>query len=227
MEFDENAYWANLQRTIKESAGPTWEYNSIKGFCENGPEKNEAPALIGKYSGTVVVVGTAPCVFDDLKKVPGDCDLMAVGNIGSKLDNLTHWVSIHSECLPLLAEMRLIENYFHGNRPILHGHHWRRQTNESLAEKHPIIYWCIMPKVRGGGAFACQIAIAMGYDRVICAGMPCDDNGSFLGNYTRKTFTPDYVKEKQDAWRICAENPEFKKRVRSVSGFTRELLGSP
>jgi hypothetical protein len=227
MTFNEKAHWDRLRQTISEQSGEHWEHNGISGLCRNGDRKNEAPLQIGKYSGTLVVVGTAPCVYDDLQLVPDNCDRMAVGNIGSKLDNLTHWVSIHSECLVLLAEMRVIENYFHGNIPILHGHHYRRQTNESLAKKHHITYWCTLPKVMGGGPFACQIAVAMGYERIICTGMPSDDRGSFLGSYTLKTFTPEYVEEKQDAWRRCAEIPEFKKRVRSVSGFTKELFGAP
>jgi hypothetical protein len=86
----------------------------------------------------------------------------------------------------------------------------------------------IFPWSRNGGSssmFAVNIATHIfGYDRIILAGVPLDRSGRFYGDPQHdgqagyEGFRP--------AWEAAAARGDLS-HVRSLSGWTRELLGAP
>lgn len=73
------------------------------------------------------------------------------------------------------------------------------------------------------GLFLVQVAILeLGYDRVICCGMPIAE----VGHY----FSPDKWKSAnvyRRGWQKATKDPRLEGRVKSMSGFTRDLVGEP
>jgi hypothetical protein len=219
---DEAVYWDSLRKKIEPNLAPVWHYRGIRG-------KGAEPDLLGAYEGkSLIVIGTAPCVYHDLALITGTHDRMATSTIGLQLDNLTHWAELHTEIIPHFAHIRKVSSYF-SDRPFIHAHHFQRERDASkeMCDRYIDVYWHCYPLTCGSGLFGVEIGIAMGYEQIICAGMPLDDTGSVAGKHTKYRFTSDYVREQHEAWESFAEIPEFKKRVRSVSGFTKELFGPP
>lgn len=220
MPEDDAAYWDGLRERVKPHLPPSWSYRGIRG-------KGKAPKQLGAYEGkSLVVIGSAPCAYDDLQLIPQETDRMAVSMIGLSIGNLTHWADLHTEILPHLVHIRNVSGHFK-DRPVIHAHHLQRHRNinKGMCERYIDTYWNCRPLTVGSGLFGVQIGIAMGYDKVICAGMPLDDTGTVIGRHTRERFTPDTILEQRTVWREFASFPEFKKRVRSVSGYTKELFG--
>jgi len=71
--------------------------------------------------------------------------------------------------------------------------------------------------------FAVLTSLAMGYDRAILAGCPLDENGHW---YFPDSTGPFWNEQDYIAWKKFALSDEAE-RVKSFSGFTREILGAP
>jgi hypothetical protein len=73
--------------------------------------------------------------------------------------------------------------------------------------------------------FAVLTSLAMGYPRIILAGCPLDDKGHWyeLENEITRTI---WDEEDFKAWESFKKQPESA-RVKSCSGFTKDLLGVP
>ena len=73
------------------------------------------------------------------------------------------------------------------------------------------------------GLFATLIGLAMGYRRVALAGVPMDSKGHWY--FGDETYGPKWTMESYQAWLEFAATPGAKKVV-SLSGYTRTILGS-
>lgn len=72
--------------------------------------------------------------------------------------------------------------------------------------------------------FAAMCAVSMGYEKIILAGCPMDQKGHW---YFDESITgPRWSVECFMAWLEFAKQPESK-RVRSMSGYTGQILGQP
>ena len=70
--------------------------------------------------------------------------------------------------------------------------------------------------------YAVRIALALGgADRIVLAGCPLDDGP----HYDSAATISDCLAVYRDGWRRAL--PELRNTVRSLSGWTRELLGEP
>jgi hypothetical protein len=77
-----------------------------------------------------------------------------------------------------------------------------------------------MDSSASSGGYAAKIALEDGFDRVVLAGVPMDTGNHFTRGkpwLQRDSFTKGFQKS----------IPHFAGRVRSVSGWTQELLGAP
>lgn len=78
-----------------------------------------------------------------------------------------------------------------------------------------------MDSSASSGGYAAKVALDDGFERVVLAGVPMETNGSHFARgkpwLQRDSFTIGFEKSV----------PFFAGRVRSVSGWTRELLGCP
>lgn len=82
---------------------------------------------------------------------------------------------------------------------------------------------------KGGGGtsglFGAILALALGYDKVVLAGIPLDDQGHFYDppDKTSGGFKSSFIRNE---WKKVKEI-YFNDRIRSLSGWTREFLGEP
>ena len=197
--------------------------------------EGEPPNLVGKYSGTLLVVGGGRCVFKDIAKYTGDSgtgtftglrrwqesgshDVMAVNDIGQWLTcKIEHWCSLHADHLMNWMTLRR----HHGlncDAIQTHGH------KEKPGIDNP---WPMVPNMGGlSGLYAAMLGVLLGYEKVVLAGIPCDGTGRFYdppdsgGMHGERSIITAW-EENMNCY------PEMKEYVTSLSGYTREVLGGP
>lgn len=191
-----------------------WAYRGIKGG-------GDPPSYLGKYRGNLIIIGGARCVWNDyleLKATGFDGSIMAVNDVGMYFDGpLNHWVSMHASYLAHWVALRKGHSMM--------GHECLTHTRESYPGIR--VYWDIQNYGFESGLFAAQVALCLGYDQIVLCGIPQDGSGHF--------FDPPWInsgehgdKNSLKSFRNIVENaPELRQRVRSMSGFTKELFGGP
>ena len=126
-----------------------------------------------------------------------------------------HWASMHPEHLPHWAAVRRRD--WPGSHIVLHA----PGMDIGIEQAWPLD---IGPGCTG--LFAALIGLAMGYERVVLAGVPEDNLGHF---YDPPGSAGTYMGGDDDAlalWTHCRDEI-FDGRVKSLSGKTREILGTP
>jgi len=181
----------------------------------------ELPGVAGQFSGRLLIVGGARCVWDDIDQLPGRLekwtgDIMAVNDVGQHIHQfIRHWATLHPEYMPGWHAYRYGHNY--GAR----GHVYTHSTKIAAAIQ---FVWDLPLAGGSSGLFAAKIALLMGYEEIVLAGMPMDGSGHF--------FDPPWLDHsglgRADLieWEQARE-VVFGGRVRSLSGKTREILGGP
>lgn len=162
----------------------------------------------------------APRAFSDIHEF---FDIMAVNDAYLALPVVHHLVSYHDELIwpwLMIKGPRFLDNgvwtVAHEPRVVCHS----QRENKGVDR-----VWIFD---EGGGSsslFGVQIALELGYERVICCGVPFDASGRFY-------FPPwqnghDYAGT--DGWETWEKlhGDGTLKNVRSMSGRTRTLLGQP
>ena len=113
----------------------------------------------------------------------------------------------------------------HGYGTGAHVHTHSFASPSSVRHREIDLFWDISFPGGTSGMFGCYIGLAMGYSKIILAGIPMDGTGHF--------FDPPWVgtvELTQDAEKIVwtqAANGLFRGRVKSMSGNTRKWLGEP
>jgi len=201
-----------------------WEHNGIKA-------RGAKPALVGAYDhlrpGGCIVLGTSRKAWTDLDealelfKSERDYDIIAINDIAHQMRRpIAHIVSLHKEILGPLRQIRQVKMqdmehvHTHGHRPY---------------EGVDFVWGSIATSGGTSGLFAVKAAVAMGYSKIVVAGVgidktghyydPEDHNGNGAGVFDEACREPW-----KDLWR---DNPEFKKRVRILSGSLMDLYGRP
>ena len=178
--------------------------------------------FIGKHKGrSVVICGAARCLWDDLATLDLSAHhLCAVNFVPICWTRVfDHWVSVHDD--QHWFDRRSMSIYYCrgealANHCMLHGF----RTDDSQ-----VVRWGFRNEGTSS-LFALRVMLALGYDRIILAGVPLDGSGHFYeppgDARPQDRFGDSYTHE---TWQRAV--PEFADRARSVSGFTRELLGAP
>ena len=191
----------------------------------------------------LLVVGSAPCLHEDLAAARArypDAEIMLVNGACAAVEDAQHVLAGHTEKAEEFARAR--EQAFPFALPWRLHATQRAGKNLIRPEEYPSVtdWWgadCTSGATSAGKA--ALIAFQMGFDRVILIGCPLDGSGYFVGESAgipqlrscQRVGDP----RKQEAATIrrykkrMAELAEttFKGRVFSMSGYTRELLGSP
>lgn len=197
----------------------------------------------------MLVVGSAPCLFDDVRRamsIRPFASLMLVNGACTALENAEHVLAGHEEKAEMFARER--RERFPNAPP------WRLHACCNMkrcswyAERFPSVTdW--HPHEVGVGATsaskAAKLAFILGFDEVILCGCPmnqegyfageaevpqhimCDRIGSFgMSRYGVPVQETRIIKGYREKLKVLAET-EFKGRVFSMSGFTRDCLGEP
>ena len=154
----------------------------------------------------VLVVGSAGCVWDDLRSI-GSMEINAVIAVNKMVRDCplkpTYGASVHHENASLYAREGV---------PFV---------STRFADGVALVY-DQQPFRRGTSAlYAVGFALLTGAAKVIVAGAPIDDSPHY---YPGPGIGHDLAAYR-DPWRQCLDT--IRGRVFSLSGWTRELLGSP
>jgi len=170
-----------------------------------------------------LVLGGASDVWYDLSMWeygtfgrPWEGLIVAANDIGCHWPRpLDHWVTMHAEKLEGWKKTRAEKSY---PRPYAT---WGRLRHSALVDYH------IRPWAAGStGMLAVQIALMLGCQRVVICGMPMTATPHFVesGEFPVNSAWEE-AHLHHDAWERSTKY--FDDHVRSMSGWTRELLGSP
>jgi hypothetical protein len=202
-----------------------WESNGILG-------RDEKPKCAGNFSGTAVVLGSARCIWEDCEKIDfGKVSVIAINNmIMHHKGRVHHGVSLHPEEPPLWRQLRWTNNC-EESHVTTHSHRLPENNDnlppQEFKTRHGLDYLWVIEGGRGGssGLFAAMVGLALGYDKIILAGVPIDGSGHFFDPPGKEVnqFLGQNIKWEWEH----ARDTYFKGRVRSLSGRTKEWLGEP
>lgn len=192
------------------------------------------PKIASTYKGGVVVCGDARCIWDDLERF-GCADKSMRGKVWK---SGWHFMLVNKvvETFPGDAE------HAFSNEPNTLMRFMQARRCEYVREfnvpqqTHSISPGCKWTWPWGGhgtsGLGAVLTALALGYDQVVLAGMPLDD-GPHNGEppWRRSAFASSEAAGPagggMDSHWKTAKQLAFEGKVKSMSGRTRDWLGSP
>ncbi len=164
-----------------------------------------------------IVLGGAVGVWEELSSIMAMLDespvIIGTNHAGRDFPGyLDHWVSYHVELLPMWIEARERA----GLPPA--GAYWSVQRSRPASTTLEVR----RVKNHGGssGLVAVDVALELGCDRVVVCGCPLEMAAAHYDNPASWRDANNYKK----AWRTRQSQMGA---VRSMSGFTREILGAP
>lgn len=182
-----------------------------------------SPIANAKKGQSCLLVGSAPCIFEDLTAVEGWAfdHKTAVNHallvLKTQADS---YCSLHPDWnASMMMVSGLLRGPGRGKFVLAHG-----------AVDHPDVnvVWAFRTQRGTSGLFALRVMLAWGFDKIVLAGLPFDASGHFFDR-PEDPVSPaaEYGVSEKDCrlWREAAE--VFGERVRSLSGNTAEWFGQP
>lgn len=178
---------------------------------------------------TALICGSAPVLQTDFGMASSKIERAAVivVNEAGRVVRGDHLVTQHPEKALWFRECSL--------NPDITIHTGKPRQRASQAGIN--VYWpdCVTLATSGGSAIA--IALRMGFEEIILCGMPMNGGDGYFKQSVIEQDEPrfglepsasDYVRNYQEKLvEFAKKEPEALNRVRSLSGFTRELFGAP
>ena len=162
---------------------------------------------------SILILGGARCVWGDVGSLgqwPAKVDVAAVNDVGAQWPgSLIFWASLHPRKLKKWEKLR--KNKGHPDGYEKYGNKYGRPMVDHIVED-----W-------GGssGLFAVKIALLLGYEQIVLAGIPMEAaEGHYFNNKDWKQCD-----QYRAGW--GRHETEIKPYVRSCSGWTMRLLGAP
>lgn len=182
---------------------------------------------------TALVIGSGHTVHKDLVTYCGPVDGVVACNEAGTLwpRDLDAWVSLHCRYFKEKGwrQERADKGYPEAKRHFGHLEAFRGSLAQSryLTPDIEKTDYRVTPEARSGssGLFAAKVAlIDLGFDRAVLCGIPMTPEPHFTGrdNWVRKNGSAEGFRR---AWIDCPQS--FLDRMRSMSGWTRILLGGP
>lgn len=183
------------------------------------------PAIAGKYTGNLIICGDGSCIWDDLKTfgcAKGE-GRGSVQKAGWDFMVINHMVEVFPG---------YIDHAFSNHPEHLLAFYWARRPEYAREFPGKIqmhscfsgVNWTWPWKGLGtSGLNAVLTGLCLGYEQIVLAGMPLDDrphNGEprwRKSNFEIKDVEPHWMRAKD----------VFEERVKSLSGRTKDWLGSP
>lgn len=167
---------------------------------------------------TALVIGGAACVWEDVEAA---LDMFApdwiaaVNDIGTRWPGAVNWwCSLHPDKMSAWRE----ERERRGFHPALcHVGHEQAEGIDKVIDYR----WPGMTGSGSSGLFAVKVALDHGADRVVLAGVPMQPERAHFFNGSVWSDCGSFL----DGWRAAL--PFIKDKVRSMSGWTQEILGRP
>lgn len=135
---------------------------------------------------------------------------------------LKYLASMHPEFLPVWKEQRRLQAPYHHIQETIQTHGFRQPMRGYGGDVMWENEFGINLNGAGSGCFAAAVGIKLGYRSIVLCGVPMDGTGNF---YDCHTVNDDFSGKQK---RFQAVNEKlFNGMVTSMSGWTREYLGSP
>ena len=186
-----------------------WESCGVRG-------QHALPPIAGSMKGLpLLVCGGGRNLHEDAARMP--------------LERWGHTLAVNLACLCVRREFQhlaslhdtLIPHYMglirHKTEAHIHTHSYRDAPGVDFA-------WDLEGQPPCSGLFGAAIGLAMGYQPVVLAGVPEDDNGHF---YDPPGDRGDYGTDQNSRAWLWFKDHVFAGRVKSLSGRTRDWLGAP
>ncbi len=193
--------------------------------------------------GTAIVVGSAPCLRDDLKRaleLYPFAFICTVNGACVEVEEIDAIVAGHTNKAEIFTEAR--RKAFPNGKPFDVFANWAGSGSPPKQEYRSVTRWFGKNCSTGAtsAAKAARMMFEMGWERVVLCGCPLDSSGYFPGESEKgRSISHDCrrlgdPKEAQSRpiegyrrkFKKLAEG-EFKGRVFSMSGLTRKWLGEP
>lgn len=161
-----------------------------------------------------LVLGSGNCLASDVQEAASlfTADVVIAVNHAARdhPGRVDHWATMHPDLYPLWIEARRKA----GHPPA--GQYWHPLHRRSPIDSKPIAS-------PGGssGLLAVEVALELGCDRIVLAGIPMHQNARHYDDERKWTEARQYW----PAWEKRADM--LRDRVRSFSGWTLHLLGAP
>jgi hypothetical protein len=174
----------------------------------------------------LLVISSARCVWDDIEKVRpilSNYDTLGVNKmIPLWPGQLDHAVSWHFDSLHAIVEVRTYRKL--KNRPITYGPKtFKGVDNVGRFDKGSIMT---------SGMYAVHVALHLGYEKIVLAGIPFDDTGHFYDppqdhplfiRHVYRHHEHHYARHAEKAW--IKVNEKANNRVRAISGNLIDCFG--
>ena len=191
-------------------------------------------------TGTLIVVGSAPCLYDDLKKaleLRPFAAVMLVNGACTSIEQADHMLSGHTVKAEQFVAAR--KKAFPDASPIRVHANWAKRSSRPEKELPSVTDWHGAEMSTGATSIAKGARIglrALGFDEIILCGAPMDGSGyagteAVVRHDCRRIGDPNHqghrtIEGYRAKFARLAES-EFKGKVFSMSGFTRDCLGEP
>ncbi len=180
---------------------------------------HRAKVLLQRRNDVALVTGDGRTLPDDLERFLGrgvPHDVISIGrSINFYPGTILHWANVDGNESKWWAENLPLKN--RGVLPIRHSlgdFDWYDVDWDDGKDKQAAWY--------GSSAlFAVLAALEMGYQRIVMAGCPMDGEGHWF--YGPEIKGPEWRPEDYQVW-IDFARTDGAKRVKSLSGFTKEIL---
>ena len=185
------------------------------------PEDDPLP---GQHcSGPLLIIGGGRCVWDDLEAFKDENfegARMCINDVGQHYDRrVDHWATLHPEWMINWMEYRVNHVPAGGQKPLVH----------SERQHHAVdVVWNLKASGGSSGLLAVFVGILMGYDEITLAGVPLDASGHYFDPpWPRQTANANFDNPPTRSVWEWASKEVFDGKVKSLSGWTKRLLGSP
>ena len=153
-------------------------------------------------------------MWDDLEaaqKILTEFDVAAVNDAGVEFSgHLSFWATLHQEKFAIWQRHRAQRRRDMGCLMVSRRKHANTRIDRVVPER-----W------RGSsGLYAVQVAMTLGYTRMVLCGIPMDKTPHFFRNEAWQAASRYRL-----GWKDAVS--EIHEHVRSMSGWTRGLLGAP
>lgn len=191
-------------------------------------------------SGTLIVVGSAPCLFEDLEKalsIRPFAAVMLVNGSCTAVEKADHVLAGHTDKAEFFASGR--RKAFPNAAPWrLHATVDTRHIAEAKELYPSVTDWHGKDICTGATSIAkgAKLGFKLGFEEIILAGAPMDGSGyapteckvSHLGKRVGDPKAQDHrvIEGYRMKLKRLADG-EFKNKVFSMSGYTRQCLGYP
>lgn len=182
------------------ASGDAWEH--IKSGYRTTPRRR------------ALVLGGASCVWADVEAALalGEYDaVIAANDVGAHwTGRLDHWVSLHPDKFDGWVRSRREKGYPDGFTT------WAHKKQAGCPVDRETDDW-----KGSSGLFAAKVARELGFDRIVLCGVPLDAEGAHF--FDPKPWSA--FKSFRFGW--LSHRQEIAPFVRSMSGWTKEILGAP